>query len=162
MRVMLSERNDDWITPWRAGSADPLERLWLAQWNNVKVALELRWPWRKVRMVTNHQAQSMTRSALEHAAQQFHREWERTCASKFRGPDDLEFLATARYLALGNHTAVRGYLPNRLFRNEAELAELDAAALPTLFCINDGADTGGPEARPLQRLFPTPSAFERS
>lgn len=162
MRVMLSERDDDWIVPWQSIPADRLARLWMAQWNNVKFALEVRRPWRKVRKLTNHQAQSMTRSALAHAAQRLHRDWERTCASKFRGPDDLEFLAVARYLSLGDHSAVRGYLPHQVFASEGELMAHDAESLPALFCVNDGADgTEARQPRELERLYPEPSSFER-
>lgn len=161
LRVMLSERDEDWIVPWTSVSGDRLARLWMAQWNNVKYALELRRPWRKVRKLTNHQAQSMTRTALRHAAKRLRRDWERTCASKFRDPDDLEFLAVARYLALADGSAVRGFLPHRVFGSEQELAAYDSASLPTLFCVND-ADHGDREhAHELQRLFPAPSAFER-
>jgi hypothetical protein len=163
MKVMLSERGDDWIVPWRSLSGDELARLWMAQWNNVKFALELRRPWRKVRKLTNHQAQSMTRSALRLASERLRRDWERTCSSKFRGPDDLEFLAVARYLSLSNGSAVRGYLPHEVFATEQELVAHDAASLPALFCINDGADGGGERgSRELERLFPGPSSFERS
>ncbi len=163
MKVMLSERDDDWIVPWRSMPEDRLARLWMAQWNNVKFALELRRPWRKVRKLTNHQAQSMTRSALRHASERLRRDWERTCTSKFRGPDDLEFLAVARYLSLANGSAVRGFLPHEVFASERALVAHDAASLPALFCVNEGA--GGAEERQprqLERLFPEPSGFERS
>ncbi len=160
MRVMLSERDDDWIVPWQSVAEDRLARLWMAQWNNVKFALEVRRPWRKVRKLTNHQAQSMTRSALREASERLHRDWERTCASKFRDPDDLEFLAVARYLSLANGTAVRGYLPHQVFASERQLIALDWASLPSLFCVNDGADADGDQTRELERLFPTPSSFE--
>ncbi len=160
MRVMLSERDDDWIVPWRSMPEDRLARLWMAQWNNVKFALELRRPWRKVRKLTNHQAQSMTRTALRRASERLRRDWERTCASKFRDPDDLEFLAVARYLALDDGAAVPGAIPNRVFSSERELASVDAASLPPLFCVNDGADDQNLR-RELERLFPTPSSFER-
>jgi hypothetical protein len=161
MRVMLSERDDDWIVPWQSVLQDRLARLWMAQWNNVKFALEVRRPWRKVRKLTNHQAQSMTRSALQRASEWLRRDWERTCASKFRGPDDLEFLAVARYMSLANGSAVRGYLPHEVFHSEHELIAHDPASLPALFCINDGAGGDGRHSRQLERLFPDPSSFER-
>ncbi|HET7603612.1 MAG TPA: hypothetical protein VFK36_11390, partial [Gemmatimonadales bacterium] len=158
MRVMLSERDDDWIVPWLSMPEDRLARLWMAQWNNVKYALEVRRPWRKIRKLTNHQAQSMTRSALQHASERLRRDWERTCASKFRGPDDLEFLAVARYLSLASGSAVRGYLPHKVLHSEHELIAHDATSLPALFCINDGADSDGCDDRQLERFFPEPSS----
>jgi hypothetical protein len=162
MKVMLSERDDDWIVPWQSVSNDRLARLWMAQWNNVKFALELRRPWRKVRKLTNHQAQSMTRTALRGASERLRRDWERTSASKFRGPDDLEFLAVARYLSLANGSAVRGFLPHEVFASERELIAHDAASLPTLFCVNESAGgTDEHHRRELERLFPEPSRFER-
>ncbi|HET9603702.1 MAG TPA: hypothetical protein VFO96_05390 [Gemmatimonadales bacterium] len=163
MKVMLSERDDDWIVPWQSVSHDRLARLWMAQWNNVKFALELRRPWRKVRKLTNHQAQSMTRSALRHASERLRRDWERTCTSKFRGPDDLEFLAVARYLSLANGSAVRGFLPHEVFASERALIAHDRPSLPALFCVNDGAgEADEHHVRELERLFPEPSTFERT
>jgi hypothetical protein len=161
MRVMLSERDDDWIVPWQSVPQDRLARLWMAQWNNVKFALEVRRPWRKVRKLTNHQAQSMTRTALRRASVRLRRDWERTCSSKFRGPDDLEFLAVARYLSLADGSAVRGFLPHEVFGSERELIAHDTASLPALFCINDGAGSDGRQTRELERLFPEPSSFEQ-
>ncbi|HET8654110.1 MAG TPA: stealth conserved region 3 domain-containing protein [Longimicrobiaceae bacterium] len=162
MKVMLSESDDDWIIPAHWIEHDPLARLWMAGWNNLKVTLEARRPWRKVRHLSIHQAEAMTRSALRDTAQKFASDYRRTCASRFRNKDDINFIALTNYRCLAAKTAVRGMLPHRVFARESDLDAYTRAELPTLFCVNGGPDeTELTRERALQRLFPEPSSFER-
>lgn len=161
MRVMLAEPNGIWVRAAHRITHDPLDQLWMASWNNVKVAFELRHPWRRVRYLDNHQANGMTKTALRSATQSFARDYERTCASKFRSVHSMHFLALAKYCALANGTAVRGWLPSRFFQHERDLRSYSRATLPPLFCINGGAssrDTS--DDMVLERLFPQASSFE--
>lgn len=165
VKVMVSESDDDWITPMHLLADDRLAQLWMAGWNNVKAALELRHPWRRVRRVDIHQALSITRSGLRRTTEKFERDYRRTSALKFRSTAGMNFLALTRYAGLLNGSAVPGMLPNRVFRHESDLSSYARADLPTLFCINGGPEEtghGGGHRRPLERLFPRPSAFERT
>lgn len=162
-RVMVSASDDDWITPAHQLSHDPLSQLWMASWNNLKVALESRRPWRKVRRVDIHQALSITRSALRATTERFTHDFRRTSASKFRSTLDMNFLALTRYVGLADGAAVRGSLGQRVFTVESNLREYSRAELPTLFCINGGAgEERANELRSLQRLFPERSSFEKT
>jgi hypothetical protein len=87
--------------------------------------------------------------------------FRRTSSFRFRSLDNVHFGRLTRYRCLLDGTAVRGYLPCRVFGRERELEGLTAEELPTLFCVNGGPAGEQPEGeRPLQRLFPEPSAFE--
>lgn len=159
MKVMPSEM---WITPAHRVTRDPLARLWMYSYNSLKLVLEARRPWHKVRHVDCHQAQSMVKSRLRETTHRFPRLYRQISASRFRSANDVNFLALTRYVALQRGLAVHGFLPRQFFRHESELARWDAAALPALFCVNEGqgqAADGGERA--LARLFPRPSSFER-
>lgn len=162
-RVMISHSDDDWIIPAHQVGSDPLAQLWMAGWNNVKVALEMRRPWRKVRRIDIHQALSITRSALRAATERFSRDYRRTSARKFRSRDSINFLALARYSGLADGTAVRGSVVHRVYHVESDLRGCTRPELPALFCINGGpGEAVENEVRPLQRLFPQPSSFEKA
>lgn len=163
MKVMPSESDDDWITPMHWIRGDPLARLWMGGWNSVKVAMELRRPWHKVRRMHLHQARALTKSALRSVTQRFAGAYRTTCANKFRSADDMLFIPLTAYGCLATGDAVRGWLPNKLFQYESDLRSYCQETLPTLFCIN-GAPTPdpAPDVKTLACLFPRPSAFERS
>lgn len=160
MRVILSEM---WITPAHRVTGDPLARLWMYSYNSLKLALETRRPWRKVRHVDCHQIQSMVKSELEETMHRYPRLYRRMSASRFRSASDVNLLALTRNRALQRGRAVHGTMSRRFFRYERELKAWSPAELPALFCVNEGTGDGaaGPD-RPLARLFPRPSRFERS
>ena len=164
MKILLpqGEKNyDSWIVPAHTVTHDDLARLWMYSYNSLKVMLELRRPWRKIRYVDSHQSQPMIRSELERAAREYPRAHERTSASRFRNPHDISFISIARYRALANGTAKLGDLSSVFFPYESDLAGFTREDLPALFCINAGlGDEALRQARILARLFPEPSAFE--
>lgn len=163
MKVMISQSDDDWIVPMHQMVDDPAGQLWMSEWNNHKAALELARPWRKVRRIDNHQAQSLTKSALEETVRLYPRDFRRTCAEKFRSFASLHFSRLTRYRCLANGTAVAGSIRHRVFTYETELEPLTQSDLPPLFCINDGpAGANITGERPLQRLFSSSSSFERA
>jgi hypothetical protein len=87
--------------------------------------------------------------------------FRRTSSFRFRSLDNVHFGRLTRYRCLLDGTAVRGYLPCRVFGRERELDGLTPEELPTLFCVNGGPDDGEPAGeRALERLFPEPSSFE--
>jgi hypothetical protein len=160
MRVVLSER---WITPAHRVTGDPLGRLLMYSYNSLKLALESRRPWQKVRHLDCHQAQPMVKARLEEATRGFDRLYRHVSASRFRSPEDVNFLVLTRYRALQRGQAVHGSISRRFFRREEELDAFDETTLPALFCVNEGRAPGGMGTeRPLARLFPGPSSFERS
>jgi hypothetical protein len=163
MKVMFSEGEknyDNWITPAHLNQ-NVLTRLWMYSYNNLKVLLELRRPWRKVRFTDFHQAQSMVKSELERTTREFPREYRQSSGSRFRNANDINFLALTRYRALDRGTAFRAWIPYRFFPHETDLREYTRESLPTLFCINAGlGDESLRHDRILARLFPVPSAFE--
>ena len=159
MRVVLSER---WITPAHRVERDPLGRLLMYSYNSLKLALESRCPWWKVRHLDCHQVQPMVKSELEGTTRRFARLHRAASASRFRSADDVNFLVLTRYDALRRGRAVHGTLPWRFFRQEHELEGWSPGELPKLFCVNEGRGYGtGAGGRPLARLFPYPSSFER-
>ena len=164
MKVMFSDdyaHYDVWITPAHTVSYSPHGRLWMYSYNNLKVLLESRRPWWKVRYADFHQAQSMVKSELQKTTEVFPRQYRQTSASKFRNAHDINFLALTRYRCLQEGSAVPGYLPHRFFPHERDLQGYTRATLPTLFCINAGlGDESLRGDRILARLFPQPSAFE--
>ena len=164
MRAMFSSdyaNYDVWITPAHQVSYTAHGRLWMYSYNNLKVLLEARRPWRKIRFADFHQAQSVLKSELRRATEDFPRQYEQTSASRFRNAYDINFLSLMRYRALDNGWAVPGTISHRFFPHESDLAEYRREDLPALFCINAGlGDEALRENRPLARLFPTPSAFE--
>jgi Stealth protein CR2, conserved region 2/Stealth protein CR1, conserved region 1 len=163
MKIMFSEGEknyDNWITP-ALWTRDPLTRLWMFSYNNLKVLLELRKPWRKVRFTDFHQAQAMVKSELAATTREFPREYEQSSGSRFRNAHDINLLALTRYRSLDKGLGVRSHLPYRFLPHEQDLAEYTRENLPTLFCINAGlGDEALREDRILARLFPEPSAFE--
>jgi hypothetical protein len=164
MRAMFSNdyaHYDVWITPAHQITYSPHGRLWMYSYNNLKVLLEARRPWRKIRYVDFHQAQSVLKSELRRTTEAFPKHYRRTSASRFRNAHDINFLALTRYRSLDNGSAVPGYLPHRFFPYESDLASYTRETLPKLFCINAGlGDEAIREDRILARLFPEPSAFE--
>lgn len=160
MKVMLSNSDDDWIIPSFQLRADSLAELWMDGWNNVKVALETRRPWWKVRRLDIHQAQPMLKSELRLTAARFAGAYQATCAHKFRSRDDLNFCALTKYRCLQDGCAERGDVPHSVFSRESQLSSYLRSNLPKLFCINDGAGESARRERDLQRLFPDPSSFE--
>jgi hypothetical protein len=164
MKIMFPQREkdfDSWIVPAHMVNHDPLARLWMSSYNSLKVLLEVRRPWQKIRYVDSHQAQPVLRSELEMAVQEFPREYQRTAANRFRSANDISFHSVARYRALARGTAVQGFVPHRFFPFERDLRGYTRDTLPTLFCINAGlGDESLREDRILARLFPEPSAFE--
>jgi hypothetical protein len=156
------EKNfDSWIVPAHLVNHDPLARLWMSSYNSLKVLLELRRPWQKIRYVDSHQTQPMIKSELERAVREFPREHERTAASRFRNVHDISFISIARYQALARGTAVQGFVPHQFFPFERDLRDYTPETLPTLFCINAGlGDESLREDRILARLFPEPASFE--
>ena len=130
-------------------------------YDSLKVMLELRRPWRKIRYVDAHQSQPMIRSQLEGATRDYPRAHAQTSASRFRNPHDISFISIARYRALANGSATQGNLSSTFFPHESDLAGYTRESLPALFCINAGlGDEALRSDRILRRLFPTPSAFE--
>jgi hypothetical protein len=164
MKLMFPQREqnfDSWIIPAHLVDHDPLARLWMSSYNSLKVLLELRRPWQKIRYVDSHQAQPMMRSELRRATEEFQREYRRTAARRFRSVHDISFISVARYRALARGTAVQGFVPHAFFPYERDLRGHTRATLPTLFCINAGlGDESLREDRILARLFPEPSSFE--
>jgi hypothetical protein len=164
MKVMFSDdyaHYDVWITPAHQVTYSPLGRLWMYSYNNLKVLLESRRPWRKVRYADFHQAQSMVKSELRKTTEVFPRQYRQSSASKFRNANDINFLSLTRYRCLQEGSAVPGYLPHRFFPHELDLQGYTRETLPALFCINAGlGDESLREDRILARLFPQPSAFE--
>jgi hypothetical protein len=159
MRVILSER---WITPAHRVERDPFGRLLMYSYNSLKLALESRRPWWKVRYLDCHQVQPMVKSELAETTRRFARLYRDASGSRFRSADDVNFLVLTRYAALQRGRAVPGTLPWRFFRHEHELEGRGAGELPKLFCVNEGRGAGaGGGGRPLARLFPQPSSFER-
>ena len=163
MKIMFpqGEKNfDTWIIPAHFVKQE-LARLWMSSYNSLKVLLELRRPWQKIRYVDSHQTQPMIRSELERATREFPREHERTAASRFRNVHDISFISVARYRALARGTAVQGFVPHTFFPYERDLRGYTRDMLPTLFCINAGlGDESLREDRILARLFPEASPFE--
>lgn len=163
MRVMESPDEAAWIAPARRLTDDPLARLWMAGWNNTKLLLERRRPWRRVRRTDLHQAYGMTRSDIVRAERRYPAQFTHVRGHRFRSADDVNLSALVRYGALMDRRAINGVLPSRVFRTEDELRGWHAANLPTLFCVNVGTGDGGGEAgRELARLFPEPATFELS
>lgn len=164
MRVMFSDVDpnyDRWITPAHRLRYDPLAQLWMYSYNNLKILLESRRPWRKVRYADFHQVQSMVKSELQRTTEVFPRQYRQTSASKFRNAHDINFLALTRYRCLQEGSAVTGYLSHRFFPHELDLRSYTRATLPALFCINAGlGDESLRDDRILARLFPEPSSFE--
>jgi hypothetical protein len=159
MKVMLYEDPDHWIVPFHQ-LAESSARLWMVAWNNMKVFLELRRPWRKVRQLTLHQAYGFQRSALASAARDFPKQYAHVCASRFRNPAEIQFCALAKFHALAKGRAVLGVLPSQVFRTQADMKGFDRSNLPTLFCINEDGGSAGEQPSVLERLFPEPSSFE--
>jgi hypothetical protein len=163
MKILIpqGEKNyDSWILPAHL-VREPLARLWMYSYNSLKVMLELRRPWRKIRYVDSHQSQPMIRSQLEAATKAYPREHRQTSASRFRNPHDISFISLARYRALENGTAKQGDMTRMFFPYESDLAGYTRDTLPALFCINAGlGDEALRRDRILARLFPEPSAFE--
>ena len=163
MRIMYpqGEKNyDSWIVP-ATTMAEPLARLWMSCYNSLKVLLESRRPWRKIRFVDSHQSQPMLKSELARAIRDFPREHRRTASSRFRNVHDISMFSIARYQALASGAAEQGFVSHRFFPHECDLRDYTAATLPTLFCINAGLGDEALRAdRPLARLFPRPSTFE--
>jgi hypothetical protein len=84
MKVMFSDIDpnyDRWITPAHRLRYDALAQLWMYSYNNLKVLLESRRPWRKVRYADFHQVQSMVKSELQRTTEVFPREYRETSAS---------------------------------------------------------------------------------
>lgn len=161
MRVMPSQRESDWIVPARQVRDDPLARLWMSGWNNTKLLLERRRPWRRVRRMDLHQAYGITRSDMAITERRYAAEYARVRRSRFRSPGDVHLSALVRYGALMDGRAIPGDLPSRVFRDEAELRGWGSGELPDLFCVNGCADEAGEGGqRELERLFPNPSSFE--
>lgn len=163
MKVMPSTSESGWIVPARQLKDDPLARIWMAGWNNTKLLLERRRPWRRVRRIDLHQAYGITRSAMRLTEERYPVEYRRVRSSRFRATSDVHLSALVRYGALFDGRAVRGALPSRVFSREEELRELGASDLPELFCINGGGGSGHMDPgvpRDLERLFPRPSSFE--
>ena len=164
MKVMFSDdygHYDVWITPAHQVSYSPLGRLWMYSYNNLKVLLESRRPWWKVRYTDFHQAQSMVKSELRRTTEVFPREYRQSSGSRFRNAHDINFMALTRYRCLQEGSAVPGYLSHRFFPHELDLQGYTRETLPALFCINAGlGDESLRQDRILARLFPQPSAFE--
>jgi hypothetical protein len=164
MKVMFSDdygHYDVWITPAQQESYSPQGRLWMYSYNNLKVLLESRRPWWKVRYTDFHQAQSMVKSELRKTTEVFPREYRQSSGSRFRNAHDINFMALTRYRCLQEGSAVPGYLSHRFFPHELDLQGYTRETLPTLFCINAGlGDESLRQDRILARLFPQPSAFE--
>ena len=164
MTIMFpqAEKNyDSWIVPIQLMRGDPLARHWMSCYNSLKVLLESRRPWRKIRYVDSHQSQPMLKSELERAVRAFPREYRLTSASRFRSVHDIAMYSIARYRALETGTAVQGYVSHQFFPYESDLRGYTRETLPTLFCINAGlGDEAIRKHRVLPRLFPEPSAFE--
>ena len=164
MKVMFSDPDpnyDRWIMPAHRIRHDPLARLWMYSYDNLKVLLESRRPWRKVRYADFHQVQSMLKSELQRTTEIFPRQYRQTAASRFRNAHDINLLALTRYRCLGAGTAERGHLSHRFFPHESDLRGYTRDTLPSLFCINAGpGDEALRRDRMLDCLFPQPSAFE--
>jgi hypothetical protein len=164
MKIMFPQREknfDSWIVPAHWIKHDPLARLWMSSYNSLKVLLERRRPWQKIRYVDSHQAQPLLRSELEGAVREFSREYHRTAASRFRSPHDISFVSVTRYRAFARGTAVQSFVPHQFFPYERDLRGYTAEMLPVLFCVNAGlGDESLRDDRILAGLFPKPSAFE--
>lgn len=164
MKIMFPQREknfDSWIVPAHLVNHDPLARLWMSSYNSLKVLLELRRPWQKIRYVDSHQTQPMIKSELQSAVREFPREHQETAARRFRSVHDISFISIARYRALARGTAVLGFVPHTFFPYERDLRSYTCETLPTLFCINAGlGEESLREDRILARLFREPSAFE--
>lgn len=161
MKVMLSASRQDWIVPMHQVTHDPLARLWMAGWNNVKIELERRRPWRKIRFIDNHQVKPNTRSDMAETVRRFPDAYRRTIVNRFRSTSAVHFGRLTRYRCLSEGRAVQASLPSRVFRTEGDLAVLAPDAMPALFCVNGGPGGDAPGGRrELERLFPEPSAFE--
>ncbi|MGE5091249.1 MAG: Stealth CR1 domain-containing protein [Bacillota bacterium] len=164
MKVMFSDdyaHYDVWITPAHQVTYSPHGRLWMYSYNNLKVLLESRRPWWKVRYTDFHQAQSMVKSELRKTTEVFPREYRQSSGSRFRNAHDINFMALTRYRCLQEGSAVPGYLSHRFFPHELDLQGYTRETLPALFCINAGlGDESLRQDRILARLFPQPSAFE--
>jgi len=165
MKIMFpqGEKNfDSWIVPAHLVRR-PLARLWMASYNSLKVLLETRRRWGRIRYVDSHQTQPMIKAELAAATEEFPAEHRRTAASRFRCVHDISFISVARYRSLHRGTAVQGFVPHAFFPFERDLEAYTRATLPTLFCINAGlGDESLRSDRILARLFPAPSAFEIS
>jgi hypothetical protein len=166
MKVMFPDPDpnyDRWITPAHRLRYDPLAQLWMYSYNNLKILLESRRPWQKVRYADLHQVQSMVKSELQRTTEVFPRQYRETSASKFRNAHDINFLALTRYRCLQEGSAVMGHLSHRFFPHELDLKGYTRATLPALFCINAGlGDEALRNDRILAHLFPEPSSFEVS
>ena len=164
MKIMFPQREknfDSWIVPAHTVTHDPLARLWMSSYNSLKVLLELRRPWQKIRYVDSHQSQPMLKSELERAVGEFPRQHRQTAARRFRSVHDISFISIARYRALARGMAVQGYVPHTFFPYERDLQGYTRETLPNLFCINAGlGDESLRVDRILARLFPEPAAFE--
>lgn len=160
MKVMISEYDDEWIVPahWEDGQGDT--QIWMSHWNNVKVALEVKRPWRKIRRLDNHQVQPMLKSELRTTTEMFARQYRSTCTNKFRSVNDINFSALTRYRCLTSKSAVRGRLSYKVLPYEDDLVSYSRADLPKLFCISGIRNRAPADERPLERLFPKPSSFE--
>ena len=163
MKIMFpqGEKNfDTWIVPAHL-VRQPLARLWMASYNSLKVLLETRRRWGRIRYVDSHQTQPMIKAELAAATEEFPAEYRRTAASRFRCVHDISFISVARYRSLHAGTAVQGFVPHAFFPFESDLTGYTRDTLPALFCINAGlGDESLRNDRILARLFPEPSAWE--
>jgi hypothetical protein len=145
MKILFpqGEKNyDSWIVPAHLVTHDELARLWMYSYDSLKVMLELRRPWRKIRYVDAHQSQPMIRSELEGATKDYPRAHARTSASRFRNPHDISFISIARYRALANGSAIQGNLSSTFFPHESDLA-----GYTRRLCRRSSASTPAPAIR---------------